>query len=64
MGAWGEIFYVMIAAFMGYMLYRSMKNNPELYSSENMNKSASTMGLLALVLIVFVGVCIVIIRTA
>lgn len=62
MGSWGEMIFVLLALFMGYTLYRSVKHNPDLYSSENMHKSLWTVGLLALGLMGFISLCVMILR--
>ncbi|HJN37721.1 MAG TPA: hypothetical protein QF353_02985 [Gammaproteobacteria bacterium] len=62
MGSWSEILFILLALFLGYSLYRSVKHNPELYSSENMHKSLWTVGLLSLGLMAFIGVCVLMLR--
>lgn len=42
------------AGLIIWFLYRSIKGNPQAFSKENLSKSFSTMGILALGLIVFV----------
>ena len=37
--------------FLVWMLYKQIKSNPEMLSKQNINKSFSTMGFLALILI-------------
>ena len=50
------------AAMIVWVIYRNIKGRPEQFSRENLTKSFSTMGLLALVLIVFVGVLVYLAR--
>lgn len=38
-------------ALLVWILYRGIKNNPEAFSKDNLNKSFLTMGVLALILI-------------
>ncbi|MBI2790430.1 MAG: hypothetical protein HYX61_00615 [Gammaproteobacteria bacterium] len=37
--------------FLVWMLYKQIQSNPEMLSKKNINKSFSTMGILALILI-------------
>ena len=50
------------AGLIIYLLYRTVKGKPEMFSKENLNKSFLTMGILAVGLIVFVGILILITR--
>lgn len=50
------------AGLIIYLLYRTIKGRPELFSKENLNKSFYTMGLLAIGLIAFVGLLILMLR--
>lgn len=50
------------AALIVWVIYRNIKGRPEQFSRENLSKSFSTMGILALVLIAFVGVLILLAR--
>ncbi|MFJ1268764.1 hypothetical protein ACD661_09380 [Legionella lytica] len=45
-----------------FILYRSIKGNPEQFSRENLNNSFFTMGILALALIGFIAVLIFTLR--
>ena len=45
-----------------WMLYRTVKGRPELFSRENLNKSFSTMGILALGLIVFIAIMVMFLK--
>lgn len=61
-----ETFYQILgiagAALIVWILYRGIKGRPELFSRENMNKSFSSMGLLALFLIGFVALLVFFLR--
>lgn len=46
------------ALMIVWVIYRNIKGRPEQFSRENLTKSFSTMGVLALLLIGFVGVLI------
>ena len=50
------------AAMIVWVIYRNIKGRPEQFSRENLTKSFSTMGILALVLIVFVVVLVYLAR--
>jgi len=59
-----KILVILGASFLIWWTYQSIKRNPEVLSKENLNKSFSTMGILALVLIVVVGFVIVWLRSS
>jgi hypothetical protein len=50
------------AGLIGWVLYRTVKNKPEQFSRENLKKSFSSMGFLALILIAFVSFLVLITR--
>lgn len=50
------------AGLIVWVIYRSVKGHPEVFSHENLSKSFSTMGILALALIIFVAVLVMIVR--
>ena len=50
------------AGLIVWLLYRSIKGRPEQFSRENLGKSFSTMGLLALLLIGFIFLLVMILR--
>ncbi len=45
-----------------WMIYRTIKNRPDAYSRENIQKSLTTMGILAIILIIFIALLIFSIR--
>ncbi|KTD76427.1 hypothetical protein [Legionella waltersii] len=51
------------AGMIIFVLYRFIKGSPGQFSKENMSKSFLTMGLLAVVLIAFVALLILMVRT-
>lgn len=51
------------AGLILFLLYRTIKNKPDQFSKESMNKSFLTMGVLALGLIGFVALLILMLRT-
>ncbi|ARB92673.1 hypothetical protein [Legionella longbeachae] len=50
------------AGMIIFILYRTIKGNPGQFSKENLNKSFSAMGVLALVLIAFIALLVLILR--
>lgn len=46
------------AAMIVWVIYRNIKGRPEQFSRENLTKSFSTMGILALLLIGFVALLV------
>jgi hypothetical protein len=50
------------AGLIAWFIYRAIKGNPAQFSRENLSKSFSSMGVLALILIVFVAFLVLITR--
>lgn len=46
-----------------WFLYYQIKHRPELFSRDNLMKSFTTMGVLGLILIVFVAVLVMLVRS-
>lgn len=59
---WMKILYVIGALFLLWIVYRSIRNNPQAFSRENLNKSFYTMAILALFLILVIGVLVMLLR--
>lgn len=61
-----ETFYQLLAlagaGLILWIMYRTIKGQPALFSRENLNKSFSSMGILALILIAFVGLLVLMVR--
>lgn len=57
-----QILAIVAACFIVWLLYRTVKGKPELFSKENMSKSFSSMGILTLVLIAFVAFLVMMLR--
>ena len=55
MGIINSILLVCISGVLLWLLYNAIKNKPELFTSQNLNKSFFTMGILCLILIAIVG---------
>lgn len=62
-----ETFYQILgligAGMILFILYRTIKGRPEQFSKENLNKSFFTMGVLAAVLIGFIALLVLILRS-
>ncbi|KTD36438.1 hypothetical protein Lnau_1422 [Legionella nautarum] len=50
------------AGLIVWILYRMIKGRPEQFSRENLSKSFSTMGFLALILIAFIAFLVFMLR--
>lgn len=59
---WSKLFYVLGALFAAWLLYHSIKNNPQAFSSDNLSKSFFTVGILALLLIGFIAILVLFLR--
>lgn len=59
---WHIILYALAAALLAWYGIRTIRNNPDLFSKENMSQSFTTMGLLALGLIAFVALLIFLLK--
>ena len=62
-----ETFYQLLAlagaGLIVWLLYRGIKGRPELFTRENLNRSFSTMGILAVGLILFVAFLVFLLGT-
>ena len=47
-----------------FLLYRAIKGRPDQFSKENLNKSFFTMGILAVLLIGFIALMVLFLRSA
>ena len=57
-----QILGLVAAGLIVWIIYRNIKGRPEQFSRENINKSFSSMGILALMLIAFVALLVFIAR--
>ena len=51
-----------ICLFIIWRIYKTMKGNPELFSKENLAKSFTTIGVLALILIGGVAILVLLLK--
>ena len=58
-----QILGVIGAVLIVFVLYRAIKGSPDQFSKENLSKSALTMGVLALVLIGFIALLVLMLRS-
>lgn len=58
-----QILGIIGAVMIVFVLYRAIKGSPGQFSKENLSKSFLTMGVLALVLIGFIALLVLILRT-
>jgi hypothetical protein len=59
-----QILGLIAAGLIVWVLYRNIKGRPEQFSRENLSKSFSTMGFLALILIGFIAFLVFMLRHA
>lgn len=57
-----QVLGLIAAALIVWVLYRSIKRQPEQFSRANLSKSLSSMGILALLLIGFVALLVLLTR--
>jgi hypothetical protein len=62
MGLMSQLLMLAAALFIGWMAYRFIRQNPGSLSRENVSKSVTTLGVLALLLIALVGFLVILIR--
>lgn len=59
---WKQLFFIILVAFLGWLIYKNIKHNPNAFAKENLGKSFYTLGLLALLLIAFVALLVILLR--
>lgn len=59
---WSKLFFVILAVFIIWLIYRQIKYNPKAFSKESFSKSLYVLGWLALLLIAFVGLLVLLLR--
>lgn len=57
-----QLLAIIIAGFFGWLMYRTVRNNPAAFSKENLGKSFYTVGLLTLGLIGFIALLVYLLR--
>ena len=59
-----QVLGLVAAGLIVWILYRAIKGRPEQFSRENLSKSFSTMGFLALILIAFIAFLVFLLRSS
>jgi uncharacterized membrane protein YjgN (DUF898 family) len=59
---WMKLFLILLMVFIGWLIYRNIKYNPQAFSKENLGKSFYTLGLLALALIAFIALLVILLK--
>ncbi|MBM93194.1 MAG: hypothetical protein CMF51_00375 [Legionellales bacterium] len=62
MSDWVTVLYLCGMGLAGWLMYRQIKQHPELFSSENLIKSSNVLAVLALALIAFIGLVVIVLR--
>ncbi len=57
-----QILVLLTAIMVIWFTIRMIRGNPDAFHSESLHKSFFTMGILALILIAFIGICIWLLR--
>lgn len=57
-----KLLLILLIGFMGWLVYRSIKGQPQAFSKENLNKSFYLLGWLALGLIGFVVLLVLLLK--
>ena len=57
-----QVLGIAAAGLIIWLLYRTIKNRPDQFSRENLNKSFSSMGILALILVAFIALLVLMLR--
>ena len=59
---WLQLVALLAAGLLVFVLYQTIRRNPGAFNAANLNKSARTLGILALLLIGFIALCILLVR--
>ena len=62
MSTFTSILAILAAIAILFILFRSIKGNPQMFSAENFSKSFGTMGVLGLILIGFIALLVLMLR--
>lgn len=57
-----KLFLILLTIFIGWLIYRNIRYNPQAFSKENLGKSFYTLGLLALALIAFIALLVMLLK--
>jgi len=59
---WSILFFILLAGLASWWLYRIIKTQKNSFTLQNFTKTLGTLGVLAIILIAFIGLCIVLLR--
>lgn len=62
MSTWMTLLYIIGAALVAWLAYRTIRGNPEMFSKENISNSFFTMGVLTLLLIGFIALLVFLLK--
>lgn len=60
---WEQLLWVIGAIIVAFLIYRTIKNRPGAFSKENLSKSFYTLAILALILIAFIAILVMLLRS-
>jgi|WetSurMetagenome_2_1015567.scaffolds.fasta_scaffold1485979_2 hypothetical protein len=63
MNTLAQILFLILAIFIGWQTYRYVRVNPQAFSKANLSRSIFTLGILALILIGFIALCVVFLKS-
>lgn len=55
---WQKLLYIVVAVLVVGLMFWTVKNNPQMFSRQNISKSFFTLGILALLLIGFIALLV------
>ncbi len=61
---WGKLLFVIGGIGIAFLLYRTVRGHPEWFSSSNLQNSFFTLGILAIILIVFIGTLVLLLKSS
>lgn len=61
---WMALLFVVMAALVAWLGYRTVKGRPDWFSKENLGKSFQTTAVLALLLIGFIAILVLLLRAS
>lgn len=60
---WGKLLYIIGAILLVGLIFMSIRSNPQAFSRQNLGKSFWTLGILALLLIGFIALLVLFLRS-
>ena len=61
---WSKVLFVVLAILAAWWLYRIIRHQKGAFTMANFSKTMGTLGVLAIILIVFVGLCVLLLRSS